>query len=137
MSLKTRILLPILLIMTVVMSLIAVNVYYVTEYLSNQMDLEIKKTIAERVGADLRSSIGIAPNRFLAKTASDMQKPDGLVVIEEEELPHRLHPLALRDLCGIGERMEIRLRRNGIYTVEALCAARKEGLPEERRLMFS
>lgn len=89
---------------------------------------QIKKTIATRVGAHLHSSIGIAPNRFLAKTASDMQKPDGLVVIEEEDLPRCLHRLSLRDFCGIGERMEARLRQRGIGTVEALCAARRETL---------
>ena len=48
-------------------------------------------------------SIGIAPNKFLAKTASDMQKPDGLVVIRREDLREVLHPLELRDLCGIGQ----------------------------------
>lgn len=68
-------------------------------------------------------SIGIAPNRFLAKTASDMEKPDGLTVIEQHELPHRLHALDLRDLCGIGPTMEARLRAAGLGSVEQLCAA--------------
>ncbi len=53
---------------------------------------EIKVRIAATVGECLRSSIGIAPNGFLAKTASDMQKPDGLVVIEESDLPEVLVP---------------------------------------------
>lgn len=85
----------------------------------------IKKTIAEKVGRLLRSSIGIAPNSFLAKAASDMQKPDGLVVIEKNALPQILFRMALRDLCGIGPRMEKRLRAAGIHTVEALCAAQR------------
>ena len=83
----------------------------------------IKKSIAEKIGAHLRSSIGIAPNAFLAKAASDMQKPDGLVVIEKPMLPDCLFKMELRDFCGIGPRMERRLRAAGIHTVEALCAA--------------
>ncbi len=54
---------------------------------------KLKKTISENVGPYLKSSIGIAPNKFLAKIASDMQKPDGLVVIKQNELPQRLHSL--------------------------------------------
>lgn len=88
----------------------------------------IKETIAARVGECLRCSIGIAPNRFLAKTASDMQKPDGLVVLDVGDLPHALHRLELRDFTGIGERMEARLHAHGIYTVEQLCAASRETL---------
>lgn len=71
----------------------------------------------------ITASIGIAPNHFLAKTATDMQKPDGLVVLEAGDLPHALHRLALRELCGIGRAMEKRLNRHGISSVEQLCAA--------------
>ena len=88
----------------------------------------IKRAIAERVGAELRSSIGIAPNIFLAKLASDMQKPDGCVVIEDADLPDCLYGLALRDLCGIGKAMEQRLHRAGIRTVRDLCGTSREGL---------
>lgn len=83
----------------------------------------IKATIAAQVGAHLRSSIGIAPNTFLAKLASNMQKPDGCTVIEAAELPQVLHKLRLRDIKGIGQAMESRLRRHGIETVAQLCAA--------------
>jgi DNA polymerase-4 len=89
---------------------------------------EIKTRIAATVGACLRSSIGIAPNGFLAKTASDMQKPDGLVVIEEGDLPEVLFRLQLRDFCGIGASREARLHACGIVTVEQLCRAPKETL---------
>jgi DNA polymerase IV len=92
---------------------------------------QVKKVIRQSAGECMTSSIGIAPNTFLAKTAADMQKPDGLVVIEEEALPEVLHELKLNDFCGIGPRMEARLRRAGIATVEALCAA---GKPELRRV---
>lgn len=76
----------------------------------------------------INCSIGIAPNRFLAKTASDMEKPDGLTVIEPGELPGRLHGLELRDFCGIGPSMEQRLHAAGIETTEQLCAATREHL---------
>ena len=79
-------------------------------------------------GDSLTCSIGIAPNKFLAKTASDMNKPDGLTVIEQAELPHVLHALELRDLCGIGPAMEARLHRAGIETVEQLCATSRDQL---------
>ncbi len=88
----------------------------------------IKREIRARIGDQLRSSIGIAPNPFLAKTATDMQKPDGLVVIEGKDLPHCLHRLELRDFCGIGPKMEQRLKLHGIRTVEALCRADEAAL---------
>lgn len=90
-----------------------------------QLAHDIKKTIASTVGTELRCSIGIAPNPFLAKTATDMQKPDGLVVIDTADLPQCLYPLQLSDLCGVGRRMEKRLREHGINTVKELCAADK------------
>lgn len=90
---------------------------------SLKIALKIKKTIAERVGPYLKSSVGIAPNKFLAKVASDMQKPDGLTFIRQSELPHKLHSLKLRDFPGIGAAMEDRLVSAGIYTSEQLCKA--------------
>jgi len=90
--------------------------------------LDVKKAIADKVGPYMKCSIGIAPNDFLAKTASDLQKPDGLVVIEREDLPHILYSMELRDICGIGRNMHKRLWKHGIYTVEMLCNAPKEKL---------
>ncbi len=87
----------------------------------------IKQRIAEEFDW-IRCSIGIAPNRFLAKTASDMQKPDGLTVLEMDDLPHKLHALELRDFCGIGPSMEQRLIHAGIHTVQQLCDATREHL---------
>ena len=76
----------------------------------------------------IRSSIGIAPNTFLAKTASNMQKPDGCVVIEDADIPQKLFSLKLRALNGIGSQMQARLERYGIDTVEKLYAANKQQL---------
>ncbi len=83
----------------------------------------IKQTIATTVGAYLKSSIGIAPNTFLAKIASNMDKPDGCTVIESADLPDILHPLDLRAIHGIGRALDSRLQRHGIETVAQLCAA--------------
>lgn len=83
----------------------------------------IKQAIYDQAGEVLHSSVGIAPNRFLAKTASNMQKPNGLVVIRQADLPHCLYGLKLGALNGIGHAMEARLNRLGIHTVEQLCTA--------------
>jgi DNA polymerase-4 len=88
----------------------------------------IKETVAATVGPGLTCSIGIAPNWTLAKLASDLQKPDGLVVIEEADLPHRLLGRQLQDFLGIGPRMDARLRARGIDTVAKLYAATKAEL---------
>lgn len=82
--------------------------------------LAIKEGIARNVGAYVRCSIGLAPSKYLAKVATDLQKPDGLTVLMPEDLPERLYALALRDLPGIGRNMERRLNRAGIYDLRAL-----------------
>ena len=76
----------------------------------------------------IRSSIGIAPNTFLAKVASNMQKPDGCVVIEDTDIPEKLYSLKPRNLNGIGSQMEARLNRHGLTTIQALYAANKQQL---------
>jgi DNA polymerase-4 len=83
---------------------------------------KVKAAIASEVGEHLRTSIGIAPNTFIAKTASDMVKPDGLVMIQKSELPERLFDLDVRALSGVGAKMEARLARHGIRTVRDLAA---------------
>ena len=85
----------------------------------------IKETVARDVSPFIKVSVGAGPNRFLAKTASKMKKPDGLFVIEEKDLPQILHPLKLRDLNGIARSMETRLHAAGVHTVAELCAASK------------
>jgi len=88
----------------------------------------IKAEVAQRVGSCLTSSIGIAPNWMLAKMASDMQKPNGLVVLEEADIPQQLLGLKLQDFLGIGERMEARLLAHGIDTPAKLYAATRAQL---------
>lgn len=83
---------------------------------------KVKAAIREQVGPMLRSSVGLATNRFLAKIASDMEKPDGLVALPLDILPQALGQLTLRDLPGIGARTEKRLNAKGIETMAQLLA---------------
>lgn len=83
---------------------------------------KVKKTIQERVGECLRSSVGLATNRYLAKVASDMEKPDGLVALPLDLLPEALRRLTLRDLPGVGAKTEKRLNQRGINSMEQLLA---------------
>jgi DNA polymerase-4 len=85
----------------------------------NARALAMKVKAAVRgVGETLRCSIGLAPNRFLAKVASNMKKPDGLVTLTLGQLPQVLFSLKPRDLPGIGDRMEQRLHKAGVQTME-------------------
>jgi DNA polymerase-4 len=86
--------------------------------------LRIKAGIRANIGECLTSSIGIAPNRLMAKLASDMLKPDGLIVLTADQLPQRLFELKLRDIAGIGANMEKRLARDGINDIRQLVERR-------------
>jgi DNA polymerase-4 len=86
----------------------------------------IKASIRENVGATLRCSIGLATNRYLAKIASDMDKPDGLVALTPDILMTALSQLKLRDLPGVGARMEKRLHEGSIRTMPQLLALDRE-----------
>ena len=82
---------------------------------------QIKAAIKKNVGEYINCSIGIAPNRYLAKIATDMQKPDGLIVIRPGDIPNKLFLLKLTDLPGVGCRTFNRLTTKGITTVKQLC----------------
>lgn len=83
---------------------------------------KIKRGLRENIGECVRCSIGVAPNCYLAKVATDMKKPDGLIFIDLRDLPQKLYSLKLRDLPGIGANMEERLKRRGILEVKKLCS---------------
>ena len=70
----------------------------------------------------MRCSIGIAPNRYLAKVGTELQKPDGLVVLRAEDLPQKLFSLKLRDLPGVGANIEHRIQEAGIMDLPGLFA---------------
>jgi len=69
---------------------------------ARQLAVKVKQALREQVGECLTCSIGIAPNVFLGKVGSDLQKPDGLVVITKADLPGILLGLQLQDIYGIG-----------------------------------
>ena len=78
----------------------------------------IKHSIRAAVGERITCSIGCAPNRWLAKIAAGLDKPDGLKVLLPGDLPGPLLHLGLDALPGVGERMRARLKRGGIATLE-------------------
>lgn len=78
---------------------------------------KVKKAIYG-ISPALSCSVGIAPNRYLAKVASDMQKPNGLTVIYPESIPHIFYSLKPRDFPGIGPNMEQRFVDSHCYTVK-------------------
>ena len=77
----------------------------------------IKRRVREAVGKHITCSIGCAPNRWLAKIAADLDKPNGLTVLSPGDLPGRLLNLGLEELSGVGRRMRARLERAGLSTV--------------------
>ncbi len=82
---------------------------------------EIKRAVREETG--LTASVGIAPNKFLAKLASDLEKPDGLVVIRPEDAEKVLAPLPVNRIFGVGKKTEARLSALGFRTIGQLAAA--------------
>ena len=83
---------------------------------------EVARTIREQIRTELQltASAGVAPNKFLAKIASDWQKPNGLFVIQPEEVDSFLLPLPVGRLPGVGKVMEERLRSFDVETVRDL-----------------
>jgi len=92
------------------------------QFLPNATTLgyRIKQSL-RNLGVALRCSIGLAPNSYLAKTAADLCKPDGLTVLLKEDLPNALYCMKLQDIVGISDAMERRLNKHGVTNVEQLC----------------
>jgi len=90
---------------------------------ARELALGIKTAVHNNAGACLTSSIGIASNKLLAKLASNMQKPDGLIVLRSEDLPDAILHLKPEAINGIGLNMAARLRKAGIYDMASLWAA--------------
>ncbi|MHC4428544.1 MAG: DNA polymerase IV, partial [Planctomycetota bacterium] len=86
----------------------------------------IKQTIREEQG--LTASVGVAPNKFLAKVASDLDKPDGLVLMPLDSLPEKLWPLPVERLWGVGPETAKRLRRGAIDKIGDLLRVTEENL---------
>jgi DNA polymerase-4 len=86
----------------------------------------IKDQIREHIG--LVASVGIASNKFLAKLASDLKKPDGFMTISEENKQQVLDPLPVSRIWGVGKVMEKALRAEGIHSIKQLRATPPEVL---------
>lgn len=87
--------------------------------------LKLAREIQTRIKneMDLPCSIGIAPNKFLAKMASDMKKPNGITVLRKRDLPSKLWPLPIQEMYGVGRRTVEQWRRHKINTIGDLAQA--------------
>ncbi|HKA41460.1 MAG TPA: DNA polymerase IV [Burkholderiales bacterium] len=81
----------------------------------------IQRVVREATG--LSCSIGITPNKLLSKIASDLEKPGGLTVLREDDIPTRIWPLPVRKVNGIGPKASARLAAFGINTIGELALA--------------
>ncbi|HLQ73760.1 MAG TPA: DNA polymerase IV [Bacillota bacterium] len=81
----------------------------------------IQKDLLEKL--DLPCSIGIGPNKFLAKTASDMKKPLGITILRKRDLAEKLWPLSVKEMHGVGAKTAERLERLNIHTIADLANA--------------
>jgi DNA polymerase-4 len=91
-----------------------------------QIARSIKREIRETTS--LNASVGLAPNKFLAKIASDLKKPDAFVVVEEDDIEGFLRELPIARLWGVGPKTEQRLHEMGYRTIGQLAAAGREQL---------
>lgn len=89
---------------------------------------DLKQKVREATG--LTCSVGIAPNKLLAKIASDLQKPDGITIIGEGDIEARIWPLPARKIPGVGPVTEAHLHDMGIDTIGQLAAQPLEKLVE-------
>ncbi len=92
----------------------------VTDIIKNyKRPLDLAWTIQKKVYEDLRlkCSIGIGPNKFLAKMASDMKKPMGITILRKSEISKKLWPLDISDMYGIGKKSVEKLRAININTI--------------------
>ncbi len=86
----------------------------------------IQKSIFEATG--LTCSIGVAPNKLIAKMASEFDKPNGISVVDESDLETRIWPLPCRKVNGIGPKMDAKLERLGIRSVGQIAASERDWL---------
>jgi DNA polymerase IV len=88
----------------------------------------IQKSITDATG--LTCSIGVAPNKLLAKMASELNKPNGISILKPEDLAEKIWPLACRKINGIGPKADAKLQVHGIHTIGELAARDSQWLIE-------
>jgi DNA polymerase IV len=89
---------------------------------------QIRNNVRQATG--LSCSIGVTPNKLLAKIASELDKPDGLTVLTEADVPLRIWPLPVRRINGIGPKAGAKLQALGLTTIGELAACPRERLAE-------
>jgi DNA polymerase IV len=91
----------------------------ITESFEKGSPIEIAESIQMRIleQLDIPCSIGIAPNKFLAKTASDMKKPMGITILRKRDIPNVLWPLNTEEMHGVGKKTAEKLQTIGIHTI--------------------
>ena len=92
-----------------------------TWWSAREIARELKQAVRDATG--LSCSIGLAPNKLIAKIASELDKPDGLAIITETEVEARLWPMPVRRLHGVGPKSAAKLARLGIATIGELAQA--------------
>lgn len=90
--------------------------------LENALEIgrKIKQIILDEVGECLTSSVGLGPNITIAKIASDLQKPNGLIAIPQEQLAEKIGHLDINIISGVGPNMKYRLNQKGLFTINDL-----------------
>jgi len=86
----------------------------------------IQQTITEATG--LTCSVGVAPNKLLAKMASELNKPNGISILQPEDWADKIWPLACRKINGIGPKADAKLKAHGIHTIGELAARDQQWL---------
>ncbi|MFN9478597.1 MAG: Y-family DNA polymerase [Betaproteobacteria bacterium] len=92
-----------------------------TWWCAREVAAELKRAVRDATG--LTCTVGLAPNKLIAKIASELAKPDGLTVVTTADVPTRLWPLPVRRLHGVGPKADARLRKIGIATIGQLAQA--------------
>jgi DNA polymerase-4 len=100
----------------------------VSDVVTDMTPLQLANHIQTRIEKELSlpCSIGVAPNKFLAKTASDMKKPKGITVLRKREVREKLWPLKTIEMHGIGSKTAEKLQKLGIYTIEDIATTNKD-----------
>ena len=96
----------------------------VTDCFKSIHPVELAQQIQQRIATELQigCSIGIAPNKFLAKMASDMKKPNGITILRKRDLPNLLWPYPIEEMHGIGKASAPKLKKLGIETIGDLAS---------------
>lgn len=106
------------------------------ELIGREREFEAAKKIAQQmkdhvravVGSEIKSSVGVGPNVLIAKIASDMMKPDGLVLIEPDQILQKIGHLPIEDISGVGRQMKIKLNAHGYLKIADLIKASEQEL---------